>query len=725
MNKTTKCFFVCLIILVMTAMPSLVFATENTTLTEEEYATIQSKPIYKVGYSAQHMPFSYTDEEGNAAGMAVSVMNVIAQEVGITIEYIPLDGDTALQGAIIDINLSVLARDILPQHNIVGAPYVTLPLMIVGQNTINSDDAVTIGSMDYLDFTNETVLERYPQSTLITCDTLEETAQMLKSGEIDYVVCTNIYAYTLQETTGQSYIVDSLGVNLPVSMTFAQWLSTDTILIFEKLLSNVDEVTMAAIVMNATKTVASSQTFVQVLVGYRYVLIGIAVFLLFLICIAVLFFQNWRKKQLLHLLDVDTLTGLISMKKFYEQASLKLKAGLHRYSVVSIDIDNFHYLNETFGFDQGTIALQDFAARLRKQFDQEDLVARFSDDKFIVFTRQIIDDQMLKEHMKNKNMTGIHLLDNQKGSYYRVYVSIGVYRIDDDRTKIPYCVDCANHARLEGKSAYGNTCHVYSPDMEMAMRVKNKIVTSMEKGIENQEFAMLYQPKVDVITGEIVGCEALVRWIHGHYDLVYPNHFIPVFEKNGFIVNLDYYVMERVCSFISNNRGRKIPPVSINVSGFTILENTLMDTLHDLVEKYQIEPANLDIEITESALLIDSENLCEQLNKIRLFGCSVSMDDFGSGMSSFGRLKTFTIDTLKIDKIFIDDIVTSQKARLILDSIIQMGKRLGITTVAEGVETKEQLDVITKLHCDEYQGYYFAKPIPQKDFLQMLSSCNK
>lgn len=429
---------------------------------------------------------------------------------------------------------------------------------------------------------------------------------------------------------------------------------------------------------------------------------------------------TYKKQKLTMETSRDPLTGLMSMKKLYEEGLKIMKQGNKDVSVIYLDVDNFKYVNEIFGYEEGTKILQEIAKKMEEYFVGSIAIARVSADKFAIITSR----QKAVEFIEHASITGsdqgINILDHLSSDYYRIYTSAGVYHIDQEDEDISYCLDMADIARMKNKKLYGNTCTVFSKQMARAASVKNKIVSSMEKGIENKEFTMLYQPKVDIATGKVVGGEALVRWVSGYYNLMYPDHFIPIFERNGFILNLDYYTFERVCECLNQNPKMKEVKISVNLSAITLLDGDIATHLERIMKEYDITSDLLDIEITETALIEDVEKGVQKVNELREMGFSISMDDFGTGMSGLSRFSELTVDTLKVDKSFLDRACTSQKATATLQSIVDLGKKIHVTTIAEGVETQAQLELVKSLSFDQYQGFIFSKAVPVEEFIELL-----
>ena len=304
-------------------------------------------------------------------------------------------------------------------------------------------------------------------------------------------------------------------------------------------------------------------------------------------------------------------------------------------------------------------------------------------------------------------------------------MSQGKYVIDNPSEVIEYMIDSVHSARNLGKTIYGDTIFEFTKKMRKEKASKNTIVTMMELALKNKEFKVFYQPKAKMDDYSIVGAEALVRWFSDKSTMVFPNDFIPLFEENGFITSLDYYIFEAVCIFISeNSKTLPIPFISINMSAATLLDDMIADKLTKITKKYNIDNRIIEIEITESAIVKDVEKAIEKIKALKKAGFIIALDDFGSGQSSLNRLKDLNIDVLKIDREFLTASLNDEKGKIIIKNIIRMAKEINIITVAEGVETKEHIEYLRSLDCDIAQGYYFGKPMNEQKFKELILNSN-
>ncbi|MFI3228268.1 MAG: bifunctional diguanylate cyclase/phosphodiesterase [Clostridia bacterium] len=450
------------------------------------------------------------------------------------------------------------------------------------------------------------------------------------------------------------------------------------------------------------------------------ILLLLILFTSFIIAIMIALFQRNNKNKLISDLNIDKLTGLSTQYHFEVELKRYLTENpLCNYTIFSFDLDNFKYVNEIYGHATGSKLLQEIGEYLKKSMPDALLIARQTADQFLIFleTEHIFTDILISE--KPELIANFLNSEHCLGSDYNFSFSIGFHHIIDKSQDVNYLVNCARLARDLGKNINGYTINEFTPEMALKRAKNNEIVAKMKTSIKNKDFIMYYQPKVDLKTEKIVGAEALVRWIH-EGKMIPPNDFIPVFEKNGFIVTLDYYVLDEVCNFLSKYSDKKLPVISVNLSAVTIMKDDLLDKISSSISNSKVPPKMLDFEITESAIVDNFDSAIKKIHILKDLGFTIAIDDFGVGISSLSRLKSIPIDTLKIDRLFVIDAIENQKDSMIVTAIINLAKSLKMKTVVEGIENIEQKEFFEKLDCDIAQGYYYSRPLTETDFLQYL-----
>ncbi|MFA6948522.1 MAG: EAL domain-containing protein, partial [Eubacteriales bacterium] len=417
---------------------------------------------------------------------------------------------------------------------------------------------------------------------------------------------------------------------------------------------------------------------------------------------------------------LDELTGLYNKTYFQKKArELILEHPDEKYNMFYLDIERFKVVNDTFGAQAGDNLLCHIAANLSEIVGENGICARFNADDFYIFNSST---EALREEELISLISGNRLLPHNMN----VKLRCGIYEADDIALPVSVMCDRAQLAAETIKGKYDRYIAYYDDSLRRRILVEQEISEQMEGALRDGQFHVYYQPKYELCSGRIAGAEALVRWKHPEHGMIPPGKFIPLFEKNGFITTLDMYIWEKVCLDLVELResGLSQVPVSVNVSRADIYDSSLTDTLTGLVEKYKIPCGLLHLEITESAYAEDPEHIISVVSRLREYGFTIEMDDFGSGYSSLNMLSEMPIDVLKLDTRFIQREATKAAGKGILSFIISLAKWLGLSVVAEGVENLEQIITLKTMDCDYVQGFYYAHPMPKADFFSLLASEN-
>lgn len=417
----------------------------------------------------------------------------------------------------------------------------------------------------------------------------------------------------------------------------------------------------------------------------------------------------------------DRLTGLYSKEFFYQMVRERLdKNPGKRYSIVCSDIENFKLYNDAFGRKAGDRLLQENAEILQRIVGEDGLCGRYGADCFLV---------LLEQEREQADRTHFFGTAYEKRSEKLGSVSIkwGIYEITDRTVPVEQMCDWALLAAKSVKGQYNRPFAVYD-DAPRNQLLREKAITDvMETALAEEQFIVYLQPKFSLNEDCMAGAEALVRWIHPEWGFMSPGEFILLFEKNGFIPRLDQYVWEKVCAQLRDwkEKGYDLLPVSVNVSRADVYQAHLVDTLVELTHTYGIDPAYLHLEITESAYAEHPEQIISTVEQLRKLGFIIEMDDFGSGYSSLNMLSQMTLDILKLDMKFIQSEMAKPAEQSILNDIITMAHRMHLNVVAEGVETRVQLERLRDIGCDYVQGFFLAKPMPIAKFEALWQSQHK
>ena len=417
-------------------------------------------------------------------------------------------------------------------------------------------------------------------------------------------------------------------------------------------------------------------------------------------------------KKLKYRANYDALTNIYNRDAFLEALRLKLDENPNiEYAIIEFNFDKFKAINEILGNSTGDKILSHFASCLKKNINDKGVYGRIEADHFAC----LIETSELDENRITYMLD--HCFDDLNLDY-KIIIYGGVYIIKDRRIAAIQLLDRANLALKENKHNYLHRLNYYDDMIHSNLLEEQVVIAQMQDALKRHEFKIYLQPIYSIEKRCITKAEALVRWDHPQKGLLYPNKFISIFEKNGFITELDYYVWEEACKYLRDRIDRGLPNInlSVNISRVNIYRYDLTDKICDLIKKYNLKPEMLELEITESAYAQNPELLQEAIKKLKDKGFTVLMDDFGSAYSSLNALKDMNFDILKIDMKFLEDFETSRKSSNILSSIIKMAKSLNMKIVAEGVETIEQFNFLTSLNCDLIQGHLFSKPIPIQEF---------
>lgn len=437
---------------------------------------------------------------------------------------------------------------------------------------------------------------------------------------------------------------------------------------------------------------------------------GFILIITFIISLYVILSYLEKKEQLYNLAYIDPITKLGNHYFFIENGEKLLKQNLINYIII-LDIDKFKSFNKQYGHNVGDKLLYEIGSRLKKEINNNQIVCRISNDVFACILMEKDSIEKTAERI-NSSLSKIQF-DNFE---FLIKISMGIYKITGKESSIKEILDKTLIANRMSKEDYSRLFTMYDEKIEEKLNREHYIESIMEEGIEKNEFEIYYQPKIEAVNEMVIGAEALVRWKHnGKY--IFPNEFIPIFEKNRFIIKLDLYIFDKVCKDLTEwkEKYKRMPLISINVSKEHFDSYNFIEQYMNILKKYNLSAKDIELEITESATLKENIDIVEIMRNIKEKGFNISLDDFGTGYSSFNMLQNMPLDVLKIDKSFIDQIQTNRKENVV-QYIIYIAKKMKLKTIAEGVETKEQLEYLKSINCDYIQGYYFSKPIPKEEF---------
>ena len=434
------------------------------------------------------------------------------------------------------------------------------------------------------------------------------------------------------------------------------------------------------------------------------------------------------EQRIQYLVHYDSLTGLPNRTLLFDRIGTALAQAQRRRQLVvvfSIDVDRFKVVNDSLGHDIGDEVLRHMSQRLRNCIREEDTLSRPGGDEFVMVFANIGELNAIAP-IAEKVARTVRMPIHVKGREFNLTASIGIsiYPNDGaDRDTLLKNADAAmNFAKETGRNQY----HFFTPDLSRIVSDRLKIETNLRKALERQEFILYYQPQIDIRTRRVVGLEALIRWNQPEEGLIPPGKFIPMAEESGLISPVGDWILNEAARQWREWSRAGLPPVTlaVNISAIQFYQADFLEKVSRLVKECGMD-SFLEIEVTEGVMMKNIAVTLDTMHKLKAIGCKLSIDDFGTGYSSLGYISRFPLDKLKIDQSFVRAMLTSQINMAIVDTIIRLANNLNLKVIAEGVETEGELAALASRHCDEVQGYYFARPMPAVELVSWWEQWNK
>lgn len=400
------------------------------------------------------------------------------------------------------------------------------------------------------------------------------------------------------------------------------------------------------------------------------------------------------------------------IRRFNRNVSNLLYTSSKEIAFIQFDIRKFKIINDLYGEKLGDEVLDFIRRNLKELCRPDQFYINLHSDVFMVVTEYESEEELI---------SFIQEIDKKNDSFKNIkfQMTYGVYTVEDRKMELRQMSDRAAMTRKAAKNNFLSNILFYKEQFKEQLYNRKFIEENMQAAISEKQFMMYLQPKYSITQNKIIGAEALIRWRHPEHGMIYPNQFIPVIEENGFIKKVDYFIWQEACRFLKECQevGITSCPISVNMSRIHLQDNECIEVLSDLIKESKIERSLLELEITETA---DDSQVSRKVLELKQEGFKLLMDDFGSGYSSLNILLETPFDVIKLDKRFMDNMMLSEKGKLILEQVVMMANKLDLGIIAEGVETKEQVDLLKNIGCDQVQGYYYAKPMPEKEFFELL-----
>ena len=416
--------------------------------------------------------------------------------------------------------------------------------------------------------------------------------------------------------------------------------------------------------------------------------------------------------SLINKLGKDRLTSFYNKEAFFEEVSKVLKKDEKKnYAILAMNITKFKIINDMFGMEEGDKLLRHIADVMRKKIIGEDVIfSRFVADEFYIMVEKREDFSIILKDIENEI--------KEYNKNINILISFGIYKLEARDIEINVACDRAKIAADTIKDKYDVLYSFYDEKIANKVLEEYKLSSSMKASLKNQDFKVFLQPKCDLVTRKTIGAEALIRWIHPEFGFITPDKFIPLFERNGFITNVDMFVLECVCKKIRKWLDEGVTPVkiSVNLSRVDIYNPLLGEMILGIINSYNINPKYISFEVTETAYTENSTQLIIAVTELKKLGFTIEMDDFGSGYSSLNMLDELPLDILKLDMKFLENRMETKSRQNIISFVSDLAKLLKLSLVAEGIETEEQLILLRDMGYEYGQGYYFSRPVPQEEF---------
>lgn len=691
---------------------------------ESEKYFIENNPTLTVGVNIQSSMLDLSDGQ-NVTGVLADTMDQLGKLSGFRIELTPYDSIKDCVTAMREGKVQMVCGGVNPSSMSaysglrITAPYARSPIAAAGKDGASVSERSRIAVPSYAEDISVYISSLYPNAPVLRYSNERLCLDAVEKGDADV---TYAGAYELLYALNREYsdlsivdVRDSVHtecIAIPESSTDLANIIGKSLAVMSNNTTLVN--TFSAIIDNGGSS-SSNAFFDKYLV---WTIVGVLVVLAAIF--AVVCFTTFRSRRIT---DVDPLTGGRSRHKFLEDARKLLKKnGAKNWAIVLFDIDKFKYVNDRLGYEEGNRMLERLHKTISDHLDNDEISARLSDDNFAM---------MIKTGTEAELSTRINSIftefERRNGLFvkYPVIFSAGVYRMnqfirEDHRSDVDInaALDRCKIAKSTLKGTHFSSIAFYDGSVrDKALREKD-YENMMPAALERHEFQCYLQPKYGLRSRNIEGAEALIRWNSKDFGFISPGEFIPIAEKNGFVVELDFFILEEVCRTMRHwiNQGKKPVVVSVNQSRLHLNYDDYIWRLREIVDKYDIPYEYIELELTESVFTENAEKLLKIMHKLHEIGFKLSLDDFGSGYSSLNMLKDMPVDVVKIDKEFFSDTMNTSKGRAVISTVVDLAKNLDMDVISEGVETKEQVEFLTEIHCAMVQGYYFAKPMPISDF---------
>lgn len=698
---------------------------------EKDY--LKKEHVLRVSMIHNYAPYTYINDEGKMAGMVVEVLNNITKETqdGLKFEYVFYEtmaeaieavqrGECDIYG--VSMYSAMLKRDGSEWRSM---SYYTDTYTYYRNNTIRENGKERLAVVPEIPSEiKDSILE---EECEISIELPGRCLELVENGKKNHTLMLSRTGDYYKSYYGYSDLTAYPVESGEVMFCFAynKEVEQEAVSIIDKCLLGVeteqldDYITKVSLFEHKEATI---QDYIKShMEFFALVLAGILLLICTLLVIIVINVVR-HSKEIYELLYKDDITGGISYKKFLKEAK-HFKGNGSKRLIMYINISSFKYINDVFGYEQGNEVLCE-VKRFLENSPQQVLFARIYADRFVAMI-SFNNEEALRERIR-KDFDEFGKICREKFPSFNIWIKAGAY-IMEEGDDLQKAVNLANYAVDEIQKLSTSDYIFYDELMHDKVLMQKEIEKDMHGAMENGEFEAFYQPKYNIESKELIGAEALIRWRHPGKGLMPPGHFIPIFEKNQYIIQIDYYIFECVCRLLHSlqQEGGKLFPISSNFSRLHLNRPDFVEKLVRIADKYKVPPEYLEIEITETVATEDFDRLIRAVKQLKEKGFQVSIDDFGSGYSSIQLLYKLPIDVLKFDKAFVNHEEASDLETELLDSIISVSHKNGIKIICEGVETLEQEEYVRNHNYIYVQGFLYSKPMEESEFRKLLAENKK
>ena len=687
--------------------------------TKSEMSYINDTKNLRVAYLKDWYPYSYYNEKGEAAGALIQLCKRIEKLSGLQFTYYPYDSledmNRDMDSGKIDL-ISVIPniKQQLSNRNInITSPYFTNQVMLLSAkeyiHQTKDLNLVAVKSMKHL---SNYFYKQFQVRHILWADTLEDCIEAIEKKTADFAIIDYYNVNKALRNRGDEEILVNQMANAKIEITMGVPSDADSRLIgiinnSIQYLSPMDSCETINMELSNQNSVFSLSAFLR---EYSKMIVVVALLSLFVIIVLIIILQRLYRR----IVAFDKLTGCYN-KLHFEKLVPKILVEQEniQYYIMVFDIYRFKYFIQYYGRKVGDDLLRTIISKVRTLLIKDEIISRISDDEFAILIESTNYIKLIQEIY--------YFLEEARLEFkldIPITMNFGLYQIENRKEAVANMIDKAILARKVDKDKRHSLYVIYTDEMEEKLLLETRIEEEMKKALNDKEFKVFYQPKVDLKTKKLVGAEALIRWIKPDGTMIFPDQFIPVFERNGFIEELDYYVLNEVSEYIVNRVKNDLPtfPISVNQSRYLFSNPQYVDNIIAIMKNTGVDGQLIELEVTETFYIENHTRLVRVVNQLKECNIKIAIDDFGSGYSSLNLLTEMPADILKIDREFLTDSDKSQAKREVIENVVELAHKLNMKVVCEGVETKEQETFLENISCDIAQGYYYSKPISIKDF---------